>query len=389
MSADILQKAINSVQHSDMSFCKFLSANDSGETNAHQSGILISKSAKDIMFDISLESKPILKRNVKIKWHDDFETDGVFTYYSSKRELRITGFGRGFPFLKPSQTGSLFVFTKQNKDNYSGYFLDDANEIDEFLNTFGISPSETNSLIKKNFLFGETAEQIAIENFISTLTVDFPPSSEMSAAARKIQNSVYDNEEFIISNPDKKIVDWTRVEYNLFRALEYARYKKFLQNGFQTMDDFVATANTVLNRRKSRAGKSLENHLAAIFDANKISYSSQPITEGSKKPDFLFPSETAYKDLSFPTDKIVSLAAKTTCKDRWRQILNEANRLKDKPKFLCTLQQGISLSQLKEMQSENVILVVPKYYINYFSKEAQDKIWTLKKFIDYIKEMEK
>ena len=49
----------------------------------------------------------------------------------------------------------------------------------------------------------------------------------------------------------------------------------------------------------------------------------------------------------------LSLAAKTTCKDRRRQVINEADRLRDKPKFLCTLQQGISPAQMDEMQAEN------------------------------------
>ena len=73
------------------------------------------------------------------KWQDDFETESCFTYYKSKKELRITKFGRGFPFLNINQTGSLFVFTKQEEEHYSGYFLDTEEEIEEFLNAFGLS----------------------------------------------------------------------------------------------------------------------------------------------------------------------------------------------------------------------------------------------------------
>ena len=46
----------------------------------------------------------------------------------------------------------------------------------------------------------------------------------MSAAARDIQNRVYDHLEFIRTNPDRKIIDWTNTEYALFRAIEHARY---------------------------------------------------------------------------------------------------------------------------------------------------------------------
>ncbi len=382
-------QAIKSVLNSEKGFCKFLSANDTGATGGHQSGILISKSAVEMMFSRQeLEQAGIPKRTVKIRWQDDFETESCFTYYESKNELRITRFGRGFPFLKPEQTGALFVFTKQTHTDYSGYFLGTDDEIEEFLDTFGVSPTETNSLIDAQRVSAETQEKLSIQEFINGLDVDFPASDVMSAAARTIEEKVYDHVEYICLNPDKKIISWTNMEYTLFRALEYARYGEIITKGFQSVDEFVRVANVVLNRRKSRAGKSLEHHLSAIFDGNCIEYSSQAVTEGNKKPDFLFPSQEAYHDYGFSVDYIVSLAAKTTCKDRWRQVLNEADRLRDKPKYLCTLQQGISGAQMDEMQAENVILVVPKPYIATYPIDRRDRIWTLARFVQYVKMIE-
>lgn len=144
-----------------------------------------------------------------------------------------------------------------------------------------------------------------------------------------------------------------------------------------------------MNRRKSRAGKSLEHHLSALFTGNDIQFTPQAVTEGNKKPDFIFPSAESYHTPSFPVEKLASLAAKTTCKDRWRQVLNEADRLRSQNKFLCTLQQGISIAQLEEMKSEKVVLVVPEQYIKTYPQKYQSDIWTLKKFIGYIKEIEK
>ena len=191
-----------------------------------------------------------------------------------------------------------------------------------------------------------------------------------------------------ISDPDSILLRWTDQEYTLFRALEQARYGEIVARGFSSVDDFVVMENQVLNRRKSRAGKSLEHHLAAIFDENKIRYTAQAVTEGNKKPDFLFPSEEAYHDMSFSIEKLCTLAAKTTCKDRWRQILNEADRLRDENKYLCTMQQGISAAQMDKMQAEKVILVVPKAYHTAYPKEKRDRIWTLGRFVGYVKEME-
>lgn len=382
-------QVIQSVLKSELTFCKFLSANDTGATGGHQSGILVSKTAKDILFSQSLEGETILKRTVKIIWQNDLMTESSFTYYKSKNELRITKFGRGFPFIKPEQTGALFVFTKQSEDDYSGYFLETEEQIEEFLNAFSISPTQTNSLIDINRVQPETQEKVAIQEFINGLQVEFPVSYEMSAAAREIQNKVYNHMEYVRVNPDIKIIDWTNMEYTLFRALEHARYGDIIAKGFSSVEDFINVANMVLNRRKSRAGKSLEHHLAAIFDGNGISYTPQAITEGNKKPDFIFPSQQAYHDFDFPDEKLISLAAKTTCKDRWRQIINEANRLRERPKYLCTLQQGISPAQMDEMQDENVILVVPKPYISTYPADRRDRIWTLTKFVNYVKEVER
>lgn len=390
MLAEYANQAINSVLNSEQGFCKFLSANDTGATGGHQSGILISKSAVSMLFSHEqLVKERIPKRTVKIRWQDDFVTESSFTYYESKNELRITRFGRGFPFLHPDQTGALFVFTKQSDEDYSGYFLETEEDIEAFLNAFGISPTETNCLIDTGKVQPETQEKLEIQEFIKSLTVEFPASEEMSATARYIQDKVYDHIEYIQTNPDKKIIDWTNMEYTLFRALEYARYGEIITRGFTSVDEFVRVANMVLNRRKSRAGKSLEHHLAAIFDGNQIEYSAQAVTEGNKKPDFIFPSAEAYHNSNIAVENIISLAAKTTCKDRWRQVLNEADRLKGQPKYLCTLQQGISGAQMDEMQAGNVILVVPKPYIKTYPEDRQDRIWTIDRFVKYVKEIEK
>ena len=215
----------------------------------------------------------------------------------------------------------------------------------------------------------------------------------MSAEARKIYCQTKFHKEGgdlrrILKKPDNILLEWTDEEYKLFKALEHARYGDLVSKGFSSVDEFVSLANQVLNRRKSRAGKSLEHHLSAIFDANKIRYTAQGVTEGNKKPDFVFPSIDDYHNMLFSVDGLCTLAAKTTCKDRWRQVLNEADRLRDRNKYLCTLQQGISSSQLKEMHAEKVVLVVPGPYLKYYPNEYKDKIWKLSKFVDHVRELE-
>lgn len=388
---NIAAKVIEDTVNSEKIFCKFLSANDTGETGGHQSGIYIPKNSFSLIFD-DLGIKGQNKESFnKIKWQDDFKTDAHFKYYGqgTRNEYRITGFGRNFPFLKPSYTGSLVVILRQKDKSYKGYVLETENEIEYFLDYFGITPAETNRLINTDIDDSEEKENQAIQEFIKTLTTDFPSTEEMSFEAQKIQNLIFNHEENIQLHPDDKLLAWNEVEYRLFRAIEQNRYSYLIKKGFSDVEQFIELANKVINRRKSRAGKSLEHHLTSLFIGNNINFTPQAITEGNKKPDFIFPSIESYHDLSFPVDKLASLAAKTTCKDRWRQVLNEADRLRSKTKFLCTMQQGISSSQLEEMKSENVVLVVPEKYIKTYPEKHQNEIWTVKKFIDYIKEIEK
>ena len=388
---EVSEQAIQSVIRSKEAFCKFLSANDAGKTGGHQAGILISKSASAIMFDGYLPKTGILKRTVKITWQDGSLTESKFTWYSSKNELRITSFGRGFSFLYPEQTGSLFVLTMQDKEDYSGFFLDTEDEINNFLDTFGISGGETNQLIKRDKIL--TVSEMDHENELSQLAKElisqynqFPTTLQMSEAARSLRNRLFKDNRMIKSNPDKILLNWTEEEYRLFRSVEKEEYGEIISQGFKDLNGFINLANTVLNRRKSRAGKSLEHHLAAIFDGNQLAYTPQAKTEGKKTPDFIFPSEEAYHNKSFSADYLISLAAKTTCKDRWRQVINEADRIP--VHHLCTLQQGVSEAQMDEMQSENVILVVPQPYIKCYPKNKQARIWNLSKFIDFVKEKE-
>lgn len=207
MTEGYANQAIQSVLNSKQAYCKFLSANDTGATGGHQSGILISKSAKDMLFSQKLEHESILKRTVEIQWQNDISTQSTFTFYSSKNELRITRFGRDFPFLNPEQTGALFVFTRLSTDCYSAFFLETEDDIDQFLSAFGIGSTETNRMIDITEVLPEAQERVAIQEFIEALTVDFPVSEIMSAAARDIQNRVYNHLEYIRTNPDRKIIN--------------------------------------------------------------------------------------------------------------------------------------------------------------------------------------
>lgn len=84
----------------------------------------------------------------------------------------------------------------------------------------------------------------------------------------------------------------------------------------------------------------------------------QVITESRKRPDFIFPRKAEYFDPSFKLDLLTMLAAKSTCKDRWPQILPEAKKIT--VKHLLTLEPWIFTNQTEMMQGANIQLIVPE-----------------------------
>ena len=193
--------------------------------------------------------------------------------------------------------------------------------------------------------------------YLDSFGMDFPSTRELSSVAL---NSLRHNVD-PVGDPDGTLIDLIEREFILFSNLERRIVSSYIEKYGEAwstdIDAFLKYSLGVHNRRKSRAGHSLENHLEWIFLENRLSYERGARTENRAKPDFLFPSGASYMDQNFPDSDLVMLAAKTSCKDRWRQILNEAKRIKTK--HLLTLQLGLSENQLDEMADASVQLVIP------------------------------
>lgn len=382
----LLSKSIQSVQKSSIAFTKFITANDTGATGGHQAGFHIHKSAWPLFFDSAGVKGEKKDKYITIRWQDEFETSSRFIYYGigTRNEYRLTRFGKGFPFLNDKNIGDLLIIIKIDNDYYDAYVLNTDEDIDSFLSALNISTSDINGLIPKQHEEFEDDLAKCFLQYIEALTVDFPATSEIAANARKCYNKTYGVTPRIVqANPDKELLGWLATEFLLFKQIENNRYTHRIKVPFGSVEELIETANTILNRRKSRAGKSLEHHLEEVFRIFDLIFDKQAVIEGNKKPDFLFPNAEAYSNREFDEKKLILLAAKTTCKDRWRQILNEGDRIKTK--HLFTLQQGISSNQLEEMYRYNVCLVVPKPYLTNFPNEYRDKILTLNSFIKQVR----
>lgn len=180
----------------------------------------------------------------------------------------------------------------------------------------------------------------------------FPTTREFSAYACHTLGDID-----LRADPDGAVIALMEREEILFRTLERHLIGDRLRTGFGEIDDFLKFSLSVQNRRKSRAGNALENHLEHLFGLLGIRNDRTAVTEGKAKPDFLFPGAEAYHDPAFPSQLLTMLGAKSTCKDRWRQVLAEAERIPDK--HLLTLEPSISTNQTDEMQQRRLQLVVP------------------------------
>jgi len=386
MRSAIIAEVVQVVEHGKKTFFRYITANDVGTTGSHQSGFYVPKEGASILFDKPSVRGENKARFAKIIWQGIFETESKFLYYGigTRNEYRITRLGRNFPFLHEEYAGSLLVFTQNDYENYSAYVLTNDEDIDEFFSYFNISPSTSSVILGESFSNRKDELEKRLLDIFLERNQSFPSAQTLAFWGEKFElicNGI--NRNYITKHPDETILAWINKEFELFKLLEERIYRPIYSSPFASCDALILFANTILNRRKSRAGKSLELHLARIFRYSQLSFSTQSITENNKRPDFIFPSNEAYHDPNFQNSKLHFLGVKTTCKDRWRQILNEADRIHNK--HLFTLQKGISKMQLSEMTNAGVTLVVPNSHICTFDRSYRSKILTLSNFIELLR----
>ena len=142
-------------------------------------------------------------------------------------------------------------------------------------------------------------------------------------------------------------------------------------------------ARALHDQRQHTACTYVEIHIAHILDARGIEYEAQARTENGKKPDFLFPSQAAYEDPTFPETQLRMLASKTSIKDRFRQVADEANRIRDK--HLFTLTPGdVTHPKLAQLDELHIHLVMPKVVKESYDDLIQGETMTFSRFIEEV-----
>lgn len=380
-------------------YLKRLSSNDTGASGGHQVGVYIPKLVIDNLFP-NLNRVDVLNPDHNLQAitasHEFAEQTVRAIYYNNKlfdgsgtrNEKRITRWGgKGSPLQQYENTGALALFAFKtsaqgcNCTELEVWVCDSVEDED-------LIESMCGEILPGNWLF-DSGEAVlggfsAGYNWTKNdypIPEDWNISFPSGSALIEYLPEVFS---FKSDTSDKLLLDLREAEYSLFRRVEEMHVIDKVKAGFSSVDEFIKVANSISNRRKSRSGRSLEIHLEHIFISQELTcFATQAVTEGKKKPDFLFPSEEAYHNASYSEIDLRMLAVKTTCKDRWRQVINEADRIS--PIHLFTLQEGVSVNQFREMQSSNVKLVVPSPLHTKYHKDIRNELMSLTDFIEETK----
>lgn len=371
---------------------KRLSGNDTNLTGGHQVGLYIPReyvNAAIPEINTTETSNPSAIIDECYFPSEDYHKRGLrAVYYNSKHfpernlakkydEFRITRWGgRQSPNQNPEATGSVFILAIGRVEGdlkalcWLASTLSEERVIEEWLGE-EVEP-------------GRCHLKAVPQSQFASKDIELPPEWLVRfPKGREVFEYVIRHTPNHLCSMDRLILRRTILEFDVFKKLEHLAVMPSVRGGFSSVDTFLEVALSVANRRKSRAGGSLELNLELIFRDNGLRFERQAITENKKKPDFLFPSSKAYHDESFDSHRLHMLGAKTSCKDRWRQILNEANRIACK--HLFTLQEGLSENQLREMESERVVLVAPEPNHGFFPKGFREKILSLESFVQFIR----
>jgi len=350
--------------------------------------------------DEEAEEKKFITSEGRVTWYDARAKHPTRTEYrlyyatssfpedASEGDLLIAGFnGREVWFIVAEQGSDieaqlLWLFDMRDKitADKSGQFQ--IRDLDHDRHTLNIIEQQI-----LEYLGFETDLDAGVdtESLLTRFHGRFPTTAEFSSYAREVSGI-----ENSCDNPDETLLKCWEEEERLFRALEKTIVQKQLNTGFSDVDHFIEFAKSVLNRRNSRAGHAFENHIAQILNDHEIMYDRGKRTEYKSKPDFILPSIDLYhramKDESL-VEYLTMLAAKTSCKDRWRQITKEAKLIETK--HLITLEPAISQDQTEEMKRHHVQLVVPDQIKTSYLPEQQAWLMNMSDFIHLVSERQK
>lgn len=392
------------LDESDALFVKKLSLNDrdwARLSNKHQAGVYVPPRERDSGFFPSLlikkrddpESAEIREAFFPIHWPEVSETRlARLVHYTSKvSETHMTRLPRlAFRDLAPA---SLLLVGRGRDGTYRGLTLDSTGTDCEILsNTLDLSPDFTAGLFtlkeiqrdreEKALTFIDEVVKAFFDGTIATLSQKYgamPDTASLAATARArfmVENSLSNMNPFAMTRPGDAIRTISRgIEYEIFkdlqmrgRAIDLVRIvlgddpkvvspEKALRSIIVEFPRIDAILLSAAQQRKSRAGYSFEHHIEAMLSDGGIPFEKQAVIDAKKRPDFILPSRTLYNAAGRTVKEALVLSAKTTLRERWKQVGQE---MKNCDLYLATVDENIAGNAIEDMASQGIVLVVPE-----------------------------
>jgi hypothetical protein len=373
-------------------FFKRLSSNDTGASGAHQVGLYVPNRFAFVIAPELSEPKVNPRRAIDFRLlsHRRRSAASLIHYNNrlrggTRNECRLTGFGgRDYPLQDPDNTSALLVISFHASGTRADAWLSRNLAEDEYLEASlgGVVEPGVVGYSGRSISTGPTME-LAGTRWMDPVSADelpdawrstFPSTTDLTReAVRRVPAAGM--------TVDSRLEGRHAWEFALFQGIEAHHLQPVLEAGFSDAAEFLAAAQAVLQRRKSRAGRSLEQHLAAVFNEEGVAHEAQKETEPGHRPDFLFPSVHRYRNAPAGASDLDMLAVKSTLRDRWRQVLKEADKIPEK--HLFTLDEGVSENQYRQIRSEGIRLVVPAGRIPRFPRSVRGDVLSLGSFVTH------
>lgn len=380
-------------------FIKKLSRNDcgwaEGPENGHQNGVYIPRPIRESNFfpllkNVNPKKPHIFEAQLEVLWAatGEIKTSNLKHYSNKGPEMHFTGVPKDeFAGLTPASLliGGI-LHEPAGKASHWFMVVDSAMEEVELIeamfdlgadfhyglfnpsDALKIQKDETEQLIDE---LNHALKTGTLAAFIASVS-KMPAPEILAAEAQGVflqQNQIGDLSPYEMDAPGDAIMKISRdIEYSLYKRAE-RRYRaaeviriisggggdivSSVVHGFPDLD---ATFLSASQHRKSRAGRSFEQHIARLLRDGRIAFEEQAVT-GGRRPDFVLPSLAVLKTEKRTFEDAMVLSAKTTLRERWKQVVMEKFNC---ALFLATVDDRVSADAINDMSNQGIHLVVPE-----------------------------
>lgn len=388
------------VARSDKLFLKKLSRNDTSwadDKRKHQAGFYIPRAIREAGFFPPLTAQPekphIFHSDCPTFWPQtgEHKPSGMRHYSNKGPETHFTVIPHDlFRGLSPASwllgghlvepvADAKYWFVVINSTSLDAEILETALDISAEFHFDILDPEQ---ILKASVLDTDASDELIerINDAITKGTLDrlmasvgrLPAPAEIAEEARAAYfktTRVRKLDPFDMVAPGDAIMRISRdFEFQIFKGYElrrraveiivalrhHADMTSAVVRGFPDLDRIFLSAS---QQRKNRAGRSFEYHLAEMLKSGNLKFEEQAIL-GGRRPDFVLPDKAAMMpgaDRGYL--EAVILSAKTTLRERWKQITHERF---NSAIFLATVDDRVSRQALDEMQAADITLVVPE-----------------------------